>query len=48
MSDLCRISGERRQAGPRLRSVDLNPVVAMPEGQGAFAFDAVMELDGKR
>lgn len=30
-------------AGPRLVSVDLNPVVAMPEG--AFALDAVIELD---
>ncbi|CTQ31262.1 acetate--CoA ligase family protein [Jannaschia rubra] len=34
-------------AGPRLRSVDLNPVLAMPEGQGAFALDAVIELDGE-
>jgi acetate---CoA ligase (ADP-forming) len=29
-------------AGPRLASIDLNPVFAMPEGQGAFAADAVM------
>jgi hypothetical protein len=27
-----------------LASVDLNPVFAMPEGEGAFAVDAVIEL----
>lgn len=32
-------------AGPRLRSVDLNPVIALPEGQGAWAVDAVVELE---
>ncbi|MEQ1614950.1 MAG: acetate--CoA ligase family protein, partial [Hyphomicrobiaceae bacterium] len=32
-------------AGPRLQSIDLNPVFAMPEGQGAFAADAVIELE---
>jgi hypothetical protein len=32
------------QAGERLASVDLNPVFAMPEGEGAFAADAVVEL----
>ena len=31
-------------AGPRLQSIDLNPVFAMPEGQGAFAADSVIEL----
>jgi acetate---CoA ligase (ADP-forming) len=30
------------QAGPTLQSVDLNPVLAMPLGQGAFALDAVV------
>ena len=35
-------------AGERLVSVDLNPVLAMPEGQGAFALDAVIELDPQR
>lgn len=29
-------------AGPRLASVDLNPVLALPDG--AFALDAVIEL----
>jgi hypothetical protein len=31
-------------AGPRLQSIDLNPVFAMPEGEGAFAVDAVIEI----
>lgn len=33
-------------AGERLVSIDLNPVLALPEGQGAYALDAVIELDG--
>ena len=33
------------QAGPRLSSIDLNPVMAMPEGQGAWAADAVITMD---
>ncbi len=28
---------------PRLRSADVNPVMALPEGQGCFAADAVLE-----
>ncbi|WP_444984822.1 acetate--CoA ligase family protein [Halomonas mongoliensis] len=32
------------QAGDRLDSIDLNPVFAMPKGQGAFAVDAVIQL----
>src|ERR1700677_3931068 len=31
-------------AGPRLQSIDINPVFAMPEGEGAFAVDAVIEV----
>ena len=31
-------------AGPNLQSIDLNPVFAMPEGEGAFAVDAVIEI----
>jgi acetate---CoA ligase (ADP-forming) len=31
-------------AGERLDSIDINPVFAMPEGQGAFAADAVIQL----
>ena len=32
-------------AGERLVSIDLNPVIAMPEGEGAFALDAVIEVE---
>jgi len=41
---LSRLSVFAHQAGPRLRSIDLNPVFAMPEGEGAYAADAVIEL----
>jgi acyl-CoA synthetase (NDP forming) len=41
---LSRLSVFAHQAGPALRSVDLNPVFAMPDGQGAFAADAVIEI----
>jgi acetate---CoA ligase (ADP-forming) len=41
---LARLSVFAHQAGPRLASVDLNPVFAMPEGEGAFAADAVVEI----
>ena len=43
---LSRLSAFADAAGPRLRSVDLNPVLAMPNG--AFAVDAVVEIDGGR
>lgn len=33
-------------AGANLQSIDLNPVVALPSGEGAFALDAVIELSG--
>ena len=42
---LSRLSAFAAQAGPALRSIDLNPVFAMPEGEGAFAVDAVIELE---
>jgi acetate---CoA ligase (ADP-forming) len=32
-------------AGPNLASIELNPVIAMPEGLGAFAVDAVLEVN---
>lgn len=35
-------------AGERLVSIDLNPVLAMPLGQGAFALDAVIELSDEK
>jgi len=41
---LARLSVFADQAGDRLASVDLNPVFAMPEGEGAFAADAVVEV----
>jgi len=41
---LSRLSVFAEQAGDRLQSIDLNPVFAMPEGQGAWAADAVIEL----
>ncbi len=41
---LARLSVFAVQSGPSLASVDLNPVFAMPDGQGAFAADAVIEI----
>ena len=41
---LSRLSAFAMMAGPTLQSVDLNPVFAMPEGEGAFAVDAVVEV----
>jgi acyl-CoA synthetase (NDP forming) len=41
---LARLSAFAVAAGPRLESIDLNPVFAMPEGHGAFAADAVIEV----
>ncbi|MGC8476234.1 MAG: acetate--CoA ligase family protein [Acetobacteraceae bacterium] len=41
---LARLSAFAAAAGPRLASIDLNPVFAMPDGQGAFAADAVVEI----
>ena len=43
---LARLSVFAAQAGPELQSIDLNPVFAMPEGEGAFAADAVIEIAG--
>ena len=40
---LSRLSAFAHAAGPRLRALDLNPVLATPNG--AFALDAVLELD---
>jgi acyl-CoA synthetase (NDP forming) len=41
---LARLSAFAAAAGPRLQSIDLNPIFAMPEGHGAFAVDAVIEI----
>jgi hypothetical protein len=41
---LSRLSAFAVAAGERLMSIDLNPVFAMPNGRGAFAADAVIEI----
>jgi acyl-CoA synthetase (NDP forming) len=41
---LSRLSVFAVQAGPDLAGIDLNPVFAMPEGQGAFVADAVIDI----
>lgn len=41
---LARLSAFATAAGPRLSSLDLNPVLALPEGEGAFAADAMLEI----
>ena len=41
---LSKLSAFAVAAGEQLQSIDLNPVFAMPEGQGAFAVDAVIEI----
>jgi acyl-CoA synthetase (NDP forming) len=41
---LSRLSAFAVAAGERLQSIDLNPVFAMPAGEGAFAADAVIEV----
>jgi len=41
---LSRLSAFAVAAGDRLQSIDLNPVFAMPDGEGAFAADAVIEI----
>ena len=42
---LSRLSHFAHAAGARLRSAEINPMFAMPEGRGAFAADAVIELE---
>lgn len=43
-SMLSRLSAFAMAAGDRLQSIDLNPVLAMPEGHGAWALDAVIDI----
>ncbi|WP_300302426.1 acetate--CoA ligase family protein [Ferrovibrio sp.] len=43
---LSRLSVIAHQAGNALASIDLNPVIVLPAGQGAFAADAVIEIGG--
>ena len=41
---LARLSAFAAAAGPRLRSIDLNPVIVLPDGQGAYAVDGVIDV----
>jgi len=41
---LARLLVFAHRVGPRLQSIDLNPVYALPEGQGAFAADTAIEV----
>jgi len=34
-------------AGPELASIDINPLLVLPEGEGAYAADAVLEIASK-
>ncbi len=45
---LSRLSVLAHQAGDGLRSIDLNPVIVLPKGQGAYAVDAVIEIEERR
>ena len=40
---LSRLSVFAHRAGDTLESIDLNPVLAVPAGQGAFALDALVQ-----
>ncbi|WP_203193678.1 acetate--CoA ligase family protein [Xanthobacter dioxanivorans] len=42
---LSKLSALAAAAGPRLRAIDLNPVLALPDG--AYALDAVIEIEGE-
>jgi acyl-CoA synthetase (NDP forming) len=44
---LSALSAFAAAAGPRLLSVDVNPMLVLPEGQGCFAADAVIEIVGE-
>jgi len=41
---LSRLSLFAAGAGAKLQSIDLNPVLALPEGEGAYALDALVEI----
>jgi acyl-CoA synthetase (NDP forming) len=44
---LSALSAFAASAGPRLLSVDVNPMLVLPEGQGCYAADAVVEVVGE-
>jgi len=41
---LANLSAFAAAAGPHLISIDINPLLVLPEGEGAFAADAVLEI----
>jgi acetate---CoA ligase (ADP-forming) len=41
---LANLSAFAAAAGPQLISVDINPLLVLPEGEGAYAADAVLEI----
>jgi acyl-CoA synthetase (NDP forming) len=43
---LSALSAFAAAAGPRLAGVDVNPLLVLPAGQGCYAADAVIELEG--
>ena len=47
-SALAALSRFAAGADERLLSVDVNPLLVLPEGQGAFAADAVIEVEEAR
>jgi acetate---CoA ligase (ADP-forming) len=44
---LSALSAFATAAGPRLLSIDVNPMLVLPEGQGCYAADAVIEVGGE-
>jgi acyl-CoA synthetase (NDP forming) len=45
---LSALSAFAAAAGPRLASIDVNPMLVLPQGQGCYAADAVIELEAAR
>jgi acetate---CoA ligase (ADP-forming) len=43
---LSALSAFAAAAGPKLASIDVNPMLVLPEGQGCYAADAVIEIEG--
>lgn len=44
---LAQVSQFAAAAGERLQAIDLNPVLVLPQGQGAYALDALVQLSPK-
>ena len=45
---LAKVSQFAHAAGDRLQGIDLNPVLVLPQGQGAYALDALVQLDSAK